>query len=122
MLNEGKRFDLQKLGLSKRDVETGSDHDLVRQFASELSTRGIHHKRVNWIDNPTVILEKRELNSYAYTTIMLYAYENGSIKVIVISGQDSQPLGELGELYLRVSSPLNIMWDLQELGLFDFRK
>ena len=106
--------------MSKRDVETGPDHELVRQFANELSTRGIHHERANWTDNPTVILEKRELNSYSYTTILLYAYENGSIKVIVISGQDSQPLG--GELYLRVSSPLNIMWDLQELGLFDFRK
>ena len=105
--------------MSRIDVETGPDYDLIRQFANELSTRGIHYERANWIDNPTVILKKRELSSYTYTTIMLYAYENGGIKVVVISGHNSQPLGEL---YLRVSSPLNIMWDLQELSLFDFRK
>ena len=105
--------------MSRRNVETVPDHDLIRQFANELSTRGIHHERANWIDNPTVILKRRELSSHTYSTIMLYAYESASVKVVVISGHDSQPFGEL---YLRVSSPLNIMWDLQELGLFDFRK
>ena len=106
--------------MSRTDVEIGPDYDLVRQFANALSTRGIHHERANWIDNPTVILEKRELSSYTYTTILLYACKNGNIKDVVLSGRDSQPLG--GELYLHVSSPLNIMWDLQKLGLFDSRK
>ena len=105
--------------MSRTDVETGPGYDQVRQLANELSTRGIHYERANWIDSPTVILEKRELNSCTYTTIMLHAYKNGSIKAVVLCGHDSQPLGGAVSTWV-ISS--QYYWDLQELGLFDSGK